>query len=92
MQVLHGGENDIIWLQRDFQIYIANLFDTEKAAAVCPSRFLQFLACKSVFCISVEYMLLYTFLVENVGLSDSHLAGCLFSARRENLYVYIRKV
>ena len=33
-QVVHGGENDILWLQRDYRIYIANLFDTEKAAAV----------------------------------------------------------
>lgn len=33
-QVVHGGDNDILWLQRELHIYIANLFDTEKAASV----------------------------------------------------------
>ena len=33
-QVVHGGENDTHWLQRDFHIYTANVFDTEKAALV----------------------------------------------------------
>lgn len=33
-QVLHGGENDILWLQRDFHIYLVNVFDTEKACQV----------------------------------------------------------
>ncbi|KAI7906905.1 ribonuclease H-like domain-containing protein [Cokeromyces recurvatus] len=27
-KVLHGAESDIIWLQRDFGLYIVNLFDT----------------------------------------------------------------
>eukprot|EP00878_Enallax_costatus_P033400 GHUV01036829.1.p1 GENE.GHUV01036829.1~~GHUV01036829.1.p1 ORF type:complete len:159 (+),score=44.09 GHUV01036829.1:64-477(+) len=33
-KVLHGGANDVIWLQRDFHIYLVNVFDTEKAAQV----------------------------------------------------------
>ncbi|BDA45050.1 probable exosome component 10 at N-terminal half [Coccomyxa sp. Obi] len=33
-KVLHGGENDILWLQRDFHIYLVNVFDTEKACQV----------------------------------------------------------
>ena len=33
-QVLHGGGNDVTWLQRDFRLYLVNVFDTEKAAAV----------------------------------------------------------
>lgn len=29
-QVFHGADNDILWLQRDFHIYVVNLFDTAK--------------------------------------------------------------
>ena len=32
--MLHGADSDIMWLQRDFGIYIANLFDTGQAARV----------------------------------------------------------
>ena len=32
VKVLHGSDSDIHWLQRDFGIYIANLFDTGQAA------------------------------------------------------------
>lgn len=28
LKVLHGADSDIIWLQRDFGLYIVNLFDT----------------------------------------------------------------
>ena len=31
-QVLHGADNDILWLQRDFHIYIVNLFDTARVS------------------------------------------------------------
>ncbi|KAG0351954.1 hypothetical protein BC939DRAFT_415295 [Gamsiella multidivaricata] len=31
VKVLHGAESDIIWLQRDFGVYIVNLFDTYHA-------------------------------------------------------------
>ena len=34
---MHGADMDTKWLQRDFNIHIANLFDTHKAA-----RFLGF--------------------------------------------------
>lgn len=27
-QVMHGADKDVLWLQRDFGIYICNLFDT----------------------------------------------------------------
>jgi ribonuclease D len=27
-QVLHGADRDIVWLQRDFGIYVCNMFDT----------------------------------------------------------------
>lgn len=34
VKVMHGADWDIIWLQRDFGIYIASLFDTGQAARV----------------------------------------------------------
>ncbi|XP_050235481.1 protein RRP6-like 2 [Mercurialis annua] len=33
-KVLHGADRDIIWLQRDFGIYICNMFDTGQASRV----------------------------------------------------------
>ncbi|KAG2274827.1 hypothetical protein Bca52824_057382 [Brassica carinata] len=30
-KVFHGAQNDIIWLQRDFHIYLVNIFDTYTA-------------------------------------------------------------
>lgn len=27
-QVLHGSDHDVTWLQRDFNLYLVNLFDT----------------------------------------------------------------
>lgn len=34
LKVLHGAQSDIIWLQRDFGVYIVGLFDTYHAARV----------------------------------------------------------
>ncbi|KAJ8523231.1 hypothetical protein ONZ45_g260 [Pleurotus djamor] len=34
VKVFHGAESDIIWLQRDFSLYIVNLFDTFHASKV----------------------------------------------------------
>ena len=34
VKVLHGSRSDIGWLQRDFGIYICNLFDTGEAAKI----------------------------------------------------------
>uniref|UniRef100_A0A9I9CUW0 HRDC domain-containing protein n=1 Tax=Cucumis melo TaxID=3656 RepID=A0A9I9CUW0_CUCME len=33
-KVLHGADRDVVWLQRDFGIYICNLFDTGQASRV----------------------------------------------------------
>ncbi|KAK9699068.1 hypothetical protein RND81_08G150800 [Saponaria officinalis] len=33
-KVMHGAGNDILWLQRDFGIYVCNLFDTMQASRV----------------------------------------------------------
>ena len=37
-KVVHGGGNDVLWLQRDFGLFLVNCFDTEKA---CQARPLQ---------------------------------------------------
>lgn len=33
-QVFHGAEQDILWLQRDFGVYVVGLFDTHQAACL----------------------------------------------------------
>lgn len=33
-QVLHGSKSDVVWLQRDFGLYLVNVFDTGEAARV----------------------------------------------------------
>ncbi|XP_068644349.1 protein RRP6-like 3 isoform X2 [Aristolochia californica] len=44
-KVFHGADNDVLWLQRDFHIYVINLFDTAKACDVLskPYRSLAYL-------------------------------------------------
>ncbi|KAL9301414.1 Protein RRP6-like 3 [Arabidopsis thaliana] len=44
-KVFHGADNDVIWLQRDFHIYVVNMFDTAKACEVLskPQRSLAYL-------------------------------------------------
>eukprot|EP00299_Pterocystis_sp_00344_P017227 c8638_g1_i1.p1 GENE.c8638_g1_i1~~c8638_g1_i1.p1 ORF type:complete len:788 (+),score=195.51 c8638_g1_i1:261-2366(+) len=34
VKVMHGADSDIVWLQKDFDIYVVNLFDTGQAARV----------------------------------------------------------
>ena len=34
MQVMHGADSDIVWLQRDLGLYVVGLFDTGQAARV----------------------------------------------------------
>lgn len=34
IKVFHGAENDVIWLQRDFGVYLVGMFDTHQAALV----------------------------------------------------------
>lgn len=44
-KVLHGADSDVMWLQRDFGLYIVNMFDTGQAARVLnyPSASLAYL-------------------------------------------------
>uniref|UniRef100_A0A1I7X1Q2 3'-5' exonuclease domain-containing protein n=1 Tax=Heterorhabditis bacteriophora TaxID=37862 RepID=A0A1I7X1Q2_HETBA len=48
LKVFHGAERDIIWLQRDFGIYVINMFDTYRAMRRLdlPKFSLQFLVQK----------------------------------------------
>jgi len=34
VKVLHGADRDIIWLQRDFSVFVVNMFDTGQATRV----------------------------------------------------------
>ena len=34
MKVLHGADMDVVWLQKDFGVYVVNMFDTGQAARV----------------------------------------------------------
>eukprot|EP00118_Oscarella_pearsei_P010576 m.65841 g.65841 ORF g.65841 m.65841 type:complete len:634 (+) comp35333_c1_seq5:330-2231(+) len=45
VKVFHGADSDVKWLQRDFGVYIVNLFDTHQAACALqlPQRSLAFL-------------------------------------------------
>jgi len=36
VKVMHGADSDVQWLQRDFGIYIVNLFDTGRACRALP--------------------------------------------------------
>ncbi|KAF3796773.1 RRP6-like 3 protein [Nymphaea thermarum] len=44
-KVFHGADNDVLWLQRDFRLYVVNLFDTKKACEVLskPQKSLAYL-------------------------------------------------
>lgn len=45
VKVLHGCDSDVVWLQRDFSIYLVNVFDTGQAARILsyPSCSLSYL-------------------------------------------------
>ncbi|KAF3330079.1 Exosome complex exonuclease RRP6 [Carex littledalei] len=49
-KVFHGADNDVIWLQRDFHIYVVNMFDTAKACEILskPQKSLAYLL--EVYC------------------------------------------
>ncbi|XP_074583029.1 protein RRP6-like 3 isoform X2 [Curcuma longa] len=45
IKVFHGADNDVLWLQRDFHIYVVNMFDTAKACEILskPQKSLAYL-------------------------------------------------
>ncbi|OMJ22117.1 Exosome component 10 [Smittium culicis] len=42
VKVMHGSQNDIVWLQKDFGIYIVGLFDTNEAARPLPVEMVEY--------------------------------------------------
>lgn len=56
VKVLHGADSDIVWLQRDFSLYVCNMFDTGRAARALqfPSAGLAHLLTKYVPGIAVD--------------------------------------
>ena len=38
IKVLHGADQDVEWLQRDFGLYLVNMFDTGQAARTLPHK------------------------------------------------------
>ncbi|CAJ0914890.1 unnamed protein product, partial [Mesorhabditis belari] len=50
LKVSHGADKDIVWLQRDFGIYVVNMFDTGRAARHLglPKHSLQYLVEKNL--------------------------------------------
>ncbi|GAV66978.1 HRDC domain-containing protein/DNA_pol_A_exo1 domain-containing protein [Cephalotus follicularis] len=97
-KVFHGADNDILWLQRDFHIYIVNLFDTAKACDLLskPQRSLAYLL--ETYCGVATNKLLQRedwrqrpFSVEMVQYSrtDAHyllyIANCLIAELKEKV-------
>ncbi|CAG8623372.1 950_t:CDS:10 [Dentiscutata erythropus] len=39
LKVFHGADHDITWLQKDFGVYVVNLFDTNQASHLLEMRF-----------------------------------------------------
>ena len=42
VQVMHGADNDVLWLQRDYRAYLVNILDTEKCCQVEPTSCVAF--------------------------------------------------
>jgi exosome complex exonuclease RRP6 len=42
LKVFHGADSDIVWLHRDFDIRVSNMFDTHQAARVIGHKQLSY--------------------------------------------------
>ncbi|KAM7495211.1 hypothetical protein LguiB_029820 [Lonicera macranthoides] len=90
-KVFHGGDNDVLWLQRDFHIYVVNLFDTAKACDVLskPQKSLAYLL--DTYCgISTNKLLQYQNPKDNIASENSDCLDDKFhfvleASRRSNL-------
>lgn len=95
-KVFHGADNDVLWLQRDFHIYVVNLFDTAKACEVLskPQKSLAYLL--ETYCGVVTNKLLQREDWRQRPISEEmiqyaridahyllHIAGCLIGELRE---------
>lgn len=50
VKVLHGADNDVMWLQRDFGVYIVNMFDTGQASRALKFESFSFAFLLSYYC------------------------------------------
>lgn len=50
IKVFHGADSDIVWLQRDFGIYVVNMFDTGQASRVLGRPSHGYAACLQHYC------------------------------------------
>eukprot|EP01138_Halocafeteria_seosinensis_P002707 gb/GECG01002768.1/.p1 GENE.gb/GECG01002768.1/~~gb/GECG01002768.1/.p1 ORF type:complete len:965 (+),score=179.31 gb/GECG01002768.1/:1-2895(+) len=50
VKVLHGCDSDVVWLQRDFGLYLVNVFDTGQAARVLGYKSLGLAYLLETFC------------------------------------------
>lgn len=57
-KVFHGADNDVLWLQKDFHIYVVNLFDTAKGCEVLskPQKSLAYLL-ETYCCVATNKLL-----------------------------------
>ena len=49
-KVFHGADHDIEWLQKDFSIYVVNMFDTGQAVRVLGAKFAGLAAALQKYC------------------------------------------
>ncbi|OLY79838.1 Exosome complex exonuclease RRP6 [Smittium mucronatum] len=50
IKVMHGSQNDIAWLQKDFGVYVVGLFDTAEASHICGFKKNSLKTLLSYFC------------------------------------------
>jgi len=50
VKVFHGAESDIVWLQRDFGVYVVNMFDTGQAARVLEKEYFSLAFLLKFYC------------------------------------------
>lgn len=50
VKVLHGADYDVLWLQRDFGVFIVNMFDTGQAASILSYPFKSLAYLLQKFC------------------------------------------
>ena len=69
---MHGADRDIMWLQRDFRVYVCNLFDTGQV--LLKIGYTIILDCDSV-CVFLQSPLKPTFLFAMLNLSLTSLSN-----------------
>lgn len=79
IKVMHGADRDVQWLERDFGIYVVNMFDTGQAARVL--KFPSF---------SLAYLLLRHCNVKAIGKQKFQLADWRVRPLPKDMFEYAR--